>query len=71
MCLQNFKNSGQKREMFKNQLESLVSDSPQLSTRKVASDVGVSPTLVYYIFHEDMNLKPYKFHLWHNLEDKY
>ena len=30
--------------------------------------VGVS--LVYYIFHDDMLLKPYKFHLWYKLEDK-
>ena len=49
------KNLGQKRE---NQLESLVSDFPQLSIRKAASDVGVSPTLVYHIFHDDLHLKP-------------
>ena len=58
------KNSGQKREMVKNQPENLVSDFPQLWIRKAASGVGVSPTLVYYIFHDDMNLKPYKFHLY-------
>ena len=64
------KNLGQKRLMAKNQLESLVSDFPQLSIRKAASVVGVSPTLVYYIFHDDMHLKSYKFHLWHKLEVK-
>jgi len=64
------KNLGQKREMAKKQLESLVSDFPQLSIRKAASAVSVSPKLVYYIFHDDMNLKPYKFHLWHKLEVK-
>ena len=57
------KNLGQKREMAKNQLESLISDFPQLSIRKAASAVCVSPTLVYYIFHDDTHLKPYKFHL--------
>ena len=56
--------------MAKNQLESLVSDFPQLSIRKAASAVGVSPTLVYQIFHDDLHLKPYKFHLWHKLEVK-
>ena len=64
------KNSGQKREMAKKQLENLVSEFPQLSIRKAASAVGVSPTLVYHIFHDDLHLKPYKFHLWHKLEDK-
>jgi len=44
------KNSGQKREMVKNQLENLVSDFPQLSIRKAASAVGVSSTLVYHFF---------------------
>ena len=54
------KNSGQKREIVKNQLENLVSEFPQLSIRKAASAVGVSPTLVYHIFHDDLHLKPYK-----------
>ena len=56
--------------MVKNQPENLVSDFSQLLIRKAASAVGVSPTLVYYIFHDDRHLKPYKFHLWHKLEDK-
>jgi len=64
------KNSGQKREMVKNLLENLVSDFPQLSIRKAASAVGVSSTLVYHNFHDDLHLKSYKFHLWHKLEDK-
>ena len=53
--------------MVKNQLENLVSEFPQLSIRKAASAVDV---FVYHIFHDDMHLKPYKFHLWHKLEDK-
>lgn len=64
------KNPGQKRENAKNQLENLVAEFPNLSIRKAASAVGVSPTLVYHIFHDDLHLKPYKFHIWHKLEDK-
>lgn len=64
------KNSRQKRENVKNDLEKLVSDFPNLSIRKAACAVGVSPTLVYNIFHDDLNLKPYKFHIWHKLEAK-
>ena len=64
------KNLGQKREMAKKQLENMVPDFPKLSIRKAASAVGVSPTLVYHIFTDDLHLKPYKFHLWHKLEDK-
>ena len=56
--------------MAKKQLENMVSDFPKLSIRKAASAVGVSPTLVYHIFTDDLHLKPYKFHLWHKLEDK-
>ena len=56
--------------MVKNQPENLVSDFSQFLIRKVASGVCISPTLVYYIFHDDMHLKPYKFHLWHKLEVK-
>jgi hypothetical protein len=41
-----------------------------LSTREAASAVVVSPTLVYYIFNDDLNLKTFKFHLWHKLEDQ-
>ena len=62
------KNPGQKRVTAKNDLEKLVSEFPNLSIRKAASAVGVSPTLVYHIFHDDLHLKPYKFHQWHKLE---
>ena len=37
----------------------------------MVSGVGVSLTIVYYIFHDDMHLKPYKFHLSHELDNKY
>ena len=57
-----------KREEAKNQLETMVADFPNLSIRKAASAVGVSPKLVYTILHDDLHLKPYKFHEWHKLE---
>jgi len=31
--------------------------------------VNVSSTLVYQIFHDDLQLSAYKFHQWHKLED--
>jgi AraC-like DNA-binding protein len=64
------KDTDQKREEAKNQLEKLVSEIPNLSIRKAACALQISPTLVYHIFHDDLHLKPYKFHLWHKLEDK-
>jgi hypothetical protein len=59
------KNIVQKREKNK-----LVSEFPNLSIRKAAFALDVSPTLVYNIFHDDLHLKPYKFHIWHKLEAK-
>lgn len=64
------KNPLEKREMAKIQLKNLVSDNPHLSIRKAASAIGVSPTLVYHVFHDDLHLKPFKFHLWHKLLDQ-
>ena len=60
----------QKRENAKKQLESMVSDFETFSIRKAASAIGVSPTLIYHILHDDLHLKPYKFHQWHKLEDQ-
>jgi len=54
------KNLGQKRDTAKKQLENIVSDFPQMSIRKGASAVGVSPTLVYHIFTDDLHLKSSK-----------
>ena len=48
----------------------MVAEFPNLSIRKAASSIGVSPTLVYNILHDDLHLKPYKFHEWHKLEPK-
>jgi hypothetical protein len=64
------KNIVQKREKTKKDLKKLVSEFPNLSIRKAACALDVSPTIVYYIFQDDLHLKPYKFHIWHKLEAK-
>ncbi len=63
------KNPSLKREKAKNDLKTVMSEFPQLSIRKAAAAVDVSPTLTYNIIHDDLHLKPYKFHSWHKLED--
>ena len=40
-----------------------------MSTRKAASAIGVSQTLILTILHDDLHLKPYKFHNFQALED--
>jgi hypothetical protein len=40
-----------------------------LSTRKAASAIGVSQTLILTILQDDLHLKPYKFHNFQALED--
>lgn len=62
------KTPSQKRETAKIQLKNMVSDFEKFSIRKAASATGVSPTLVYHILHDDLHLKPYKYHQWHKLE---
>ena len=59
-----------KREKAKIELKNLLTEFPQLSNAKAASNVGISPTLTYHIIHDDFHLKLYKFHRWHKLEDK-
>ena len=58
----------QKRQEAKNKLETM--DFPNLSIRKAAFAVGVSPSLAHNILHEDLHLKPYKFHRWHKIDKK-
>lgn len=62
------KEPSRKRETAKNQLKNMLSDFDKFSIRKAASATGVSPTMVYHILHDDLHLKPYKFHQWHKLE---
>jgi hypothetical protein len=63
-------NPDQKREKAKKELEKLVSEFPNLSIRKAACAVNISLTLVYHIFHDDLHLKPYKYHFWHKLDNE-
>ena len=60
----NRKKSSDKQRVAQNQLKSMIDEFPNLSIRKAASAVGVSTTLVFNILHDDLNLKPYKFHQW-------
>jgi len=57
-----------KREEAKTQLKALVLTEPTLSSRKAASAIGVSQSLILSILHDDLHLKPYKLQEWHNLE---
>ena len=63
------KDPGRKRKVDKNEMKNLISKLPSLSIRKAASAVGVSPTLVLSILHDNLHLKPYKFHQWYKLEN--
>ena len=63
------KNPSQKREAAKIQVKNIVSEFSSLSIRKASSAFGISSTLVYHILHDDLHLKPYKFHQWHKLEE--
>ena len=64
----NRKKSSEKRIVAQNQLKSMIDQFPNLSIRKAASAVEVSTTLVFNFIHDDLHLKPYKFHQWHKLE---
>ena len=61
----------QKRQEAKKKLETMVSDFPNLSIRKAASAVGVSPSSAHNILHDDLHLKPYTFHRWHKLDENF
>ena len=57
------KESSQKREDDKNQLEIRVTVFSTFSTRKAA--VSVSPTLVVHILYDYLHVKPYKYQECH------
>ena len=42
----------------------MVADFPSLSIRKAALAVGVSPTLTYSIYTDDLHLSADKFHIY-------
>jgi hypothetical protein len=69
MYLKNQKIHTQNEKRPKIDLENMVSEFPKFYIRKVAAAIDVSPTLVYHIIHDDLHLIPYKFHLWHKLEE--
>ena len=54
--------TSQKRKEVKNQLETMMAENSSLSTRKAASSLQCSQTLVVTVLHNDLHLKPYKFH---------
>jgi hypothetical protein len=58
-----------KREEVKNQLETMISEDPSLSTRKAASALQCSQTFIVTVLHDDLHLKPFKFHNWHFIEE--
>jgi hypothetical protein len=62
------KEPSQKRQIAKNSLENLITEFPNLSIRKASSAIGVSATMIYTVLHDDLHLKPYKYHDWHKLE---
>ena len=62
------KSPSKKREDARSELETMVTDFSNLSFRKAASEIEVSPTLVFHVLHDDLNLKPYKHNHLHKLE---
>lgn len=58
-----------KKEEAKNQLKDLFSDNPSLSIRKATAITGISYGSVRSILKDDLHLKPYKLHEWHELKE--
>lgn len=57
----------QKREDAKNTLEEIFKETPTMSIRKASDSANISYGLVQSILKEDLHLKPYKMHEWHEL----
>ena len=66
---QNSRDTSQKREVVKNQLQNMIAENPSLSTRKAASALQCPQTLIVTVLHNDLHLKPYKFYNWHVIEE--
>jgi transposase len=66
----NRKPTSEKREEVKNQLKTMIAENPTLSTRKAASALQCSQTLIVTVLHDDLHLKPFKFHNWHVIEEQ-
>ncbi len=50
------------RKKVKKQLKTMIAENHSLSTRKAASVLQHSQTLIVSVLHDDLHLKPYKFH---------
>lgn len=57
-----------KRQDAKEQLETLFSKFDNLSIRKAKRTTGISYGMIHRILKEDLHLKPYKEHEWHELQ---
>lgn len=57
-----------KREEAKKQLKTLFSDFENLSLRKAERITGISYGMIRRVLKEDLHLKPYKEHEWHELQ---
>ena len=54
-----------KREDTKNQQKGVFLKNPSLSVRKASAYTGISYDMVQSILREDLHMKLYKFHEWH------
>ena len=57
----------QKREVARNQLKEMFLENPSLSIRKASASTGISYGMMQNILKEDLYLKSYKLHEWHQL----
>lgn len=62
------KKPSEKRQDAKKQLETLFSEFDNLSIRKAKRTTGISYGMIHRILKEDLHLKPYKEHEWHELQ---
>jgi hypothetical protein len=51
-------------ERGKKTLKTMIAENHSLSTRKVASVLQYSQTLIVTVLHDDLHLRPYKFYNW-------
>ena len=51
-------------ERGKKTLKTMIAENHSLSTRKVASVLQYSQTLIVTVLHDDLHLRTYKFHNW-------
>ena len=49
--------------------KTMIPEDPSLSTRKAASALQCSQTLIVTVLHDDLHLKPLKFNNWHVIKE--